>query len=584
MSKKVLITTALESTWFSESSVVFLGEWCKLYHRKREWEKLDFEVIPYHWRDRSKLGIDHDYLKEFYERILIALVQKLNIWHGLEEEEKFWRILIGPWLLTYVSVIWDRWENLRIAFQKEDSYHTAVSLNSLNFAEPSDYSEFLQFIGSDLWNFRKYQEILLFQYKEKINPLSIEELFVFQEQSYRELKKVGLKQKLVNLVDKIGSLFDSKTKKVLFFHSYFNRKNFYLLNFFLNQLPRSYASEFEFEIGAHEKSLFRLESIPFDPKNSFEDFVLYDILKEIPQSYLESFSDLYYAVRKIKYQPKIIFTANAHFWHEPFKLWMAQASKENTKLVISSHGGSIPPKMSMFNHEEDISNCMVTWFKAANLKQRQLPPSKIIEKRISRRGRYCTMIGMELLRYAYRAEAAPMSSLVIDHFDDTVTFCNSLSDTVSKDLQIWPYPNQGWDTKNRYTDIFGREKISLSKSYQHIYSDSRFIVCTYPQTTFSEAMASGRPTILLLMDFFETDPVADELLEILKLNKIIFTDPILAANHVSSVWDDLDSWWESDSVKIAREKFNEVALGGLSNNWLFRWSKFFNQLIIESKS
>lgn len=579
MSKKVLVTTALENTWLSDGSVVFLGEWCKLYHRKHEWGKLDFEVISYHWRDRSKLERDHDYLKEFYERILNALVQKLNIWHGLEEDTKFWRVLVGPWLLTYVSVIWDRWENLRKAFEKEDSYLTAVSFNSFDFVVPSDYSEFIEFIGSDYWNFIKYQEILLFQYKEKINQLSVGELLTLKEPSHLKLKKAGVKQQIVKLIDKIGSFFDSKTKNVLFFHSYFSRKSFFLLNCFLKQLPRSYASEFAFEFAAHEKSSFRLESIPFDPRNSFEDFVISDILSVIPRSYLESFSKLYSAVTKIKYQPKIIFTANAHFWHEGFKLWLAKASKANTKLVISSHGGAIPPKMSMFNHEEDISNCMVTWFKAANLKQNQLPSNKIVGKSFSSPGRYCTMIGMELLRYSYRAEAAPMSSLVLDHFEATVSFCNSLSDSVSKDLQIWPYPNQGWETKSRYADIFGREKISLSKSYQHIYSDSRFIVCTYPQTTFAEAMASGRPTILILMDFFETDPVANELVEILMMNKIIFTDPILAANHVSSVWDDIDGWWESDAVKIVREKFNEVALGGLSNNWLLRWSNFFDQLI-----
>lgn len=583
MSKKILVTTALENSWLSDSSIVFLGEWCKLYHRKHEWEKLDFEVISYHWKDRSKLERDHDYLKDFYERVLNALVQKLNIWHGLEEDTKFWRILIGPWLLTYVSVVWDRWENLSTAFQKEETYLTAVSFKSLDFRIPRDYSEFMQNVREDYWNFYKYQDIIFFQYKENIIPIPVDDRVTNPETSSLKTQFRGAKHKIAWIIDKIASVLDSKTKKVFFFHSYFSRKSFFLLNLFLKQLPRNFESEFDIKIRNHIISSCRSESILFDPKNSFEKFVLNDILNEMPSSYLESFQEIYTAVEKIKYQPKIIFTANAHIWHEVFKLWMSKASKDDTLLVISAHGGSVPPKMSMFSHEEEISDKMVTWFKAANLKQKQLPANKIVGRRFSRPGRYCTMIGMELLRYCYRAEAAPMSSLVLDHFEITLTFCNALGGNVRKDLQIWPYPNQGWETKSRYIDLFGSEKVSLSKSYQHIYSDSRFIVCTYPQTTFAEAMASGRPTILILMDFFETDTVSEEIVEILKLNKIIFTDPILAANHVSSVWRDIDSWWECNAVKNAREKFNEVALGGLSKNWLFQWSNFFNQLIQEKE-
>ena len=45
---KYLITTEDESTWKFDRSVIFLGEWCRLFSRKHIWENLDAIVAePY---------------------------------------------------------------------------------------------------------------------------------------------------------------------------------------------------------------------------------------------------------------------------------------------------------------------------------------------------------------------------------------------------------------------------------------------------------------------------------------------------------------------------------------------------------
>jgi putative transferase (TIGR04331 family) len=36
---------------------------------------------------------------------------------------------------------------------------------------------------------------------------------------------------------------------------------------------------------------------------------------------------------------------------------------------------------------------------------------------------------------------------------------------------------------------------------------------------------------------------------------IIHFDPVSAAKHLNSIWDDVDSWWESADVQSAREAF-----------------------------
>ena len=49
-----LVTTSIEKTWPEDKDIeiLFLGEWCKLYSRKTEWEKRKYSSVSYHWDNR----------------------------------------------------------------------------------------------------------------------------------------------------------------------------------------------------------------------------------------------------------------------------------------------------------------------------------------------------------------------------------------------------------------------------------------------------------------------------------------------------------------------------------------------------
>ena len=61
-----LITTADKRFWKTGEPVLFLGEWCKLFPERHIWEKLDYEVLPYHWDDRKRLYEDYLSLNDVY--------------------------------------------------------------------------------------------------------------------------------------------------------------------------------------------------------------------------------------------------------------------------------------------------------------------------------------------------------------------------------------------------------------------------------------------------------------------------------------------------------------------------------------
>ena len=117
--------------------------------------------------------------------------------------------------------------------------------------------------------------------------------------------------------------------------------------------------------------------------------------------------------------------------------------------------------------------------------------------------------------------------------------------------------------------------ISTHLNLHNAYSHSKVIVCTYPQTTFSEALNSGIPTILLYSrDSWEFDENFQDLITQLKNNQIIFTCPKAAANHINSILDNPDLWWNKSEIIEARQSYFEMC-GKASDNWASEWASFF---------
>ena len=95
-------------------------------------------------------------------------------------------------------------------------------------------------------------------------------------------------------------------------------------------------------------------------------------------------------------------------------------------------------------------------------------------------------------------------------------------------------------------------------------------------TTFSESMHLNIPTILLyLEEYWPAHPQFDDLIEALKKQNIIFTDPKAAADHINTIWDDPNKWWTASSTLIARNYFSEMC-GKVSDDPISEWVKYFN--------
>ena len=99
---------------------------------------------------------------------------------------------------------------------------------------------------------------------------------------------------------------------------------------------------------------------------------------------------------------------------------------------------------------------------------------------------------------------------------------------------------------------------------------------TYPQTSFSEAMYSNVPTILVFVkSYWQFSKDSLNIFEDLKKNKIAFEDFNEAKDHVNKYWNKLDLWWKSENVQLARERFLKNFFN-VKSIWYEEWSDYVN--------
>ena len=593
--RRVLVFTREHPPWDAEDDVVFLGPWCLAKPHEGIPDSLppakSFSLLPFHWNDRAKLREDYDYLDGLHARLLSSLAQALNCFHSTNYSRRYWQILLDPWLMSYVGVMFDRWETLRLAMEGRGKFCVPAQENRHSeSARVFSYNDFISDIITDAGNEAVFRSILRFQYSERIQFQGTTNTIQSRKGFFANFQTTPFSIK--RILKQITTLFHSLTQfltfrnKFVFQDAYFTTYPFIRLSFALGQIPKFWHSELDFNENAirgkfsGEENAPRTIDLSWTPENQFESFLASRLRGDLPMCVIEYFNKMGSFVACLSLAPDVIVTGNSH-WSNPLaKAWMAKHTERGGKLLILEHGGSFPARKALFNFEEDIADRKGTWFVPCHPKHVQVPPSKLMQARaitgrksaIGNKSKYCLIIGNENPKYVYRAMFSPMADQCLKSLSMVNEMINSFLPSIQEMVRIRPYPeNMGWNCKALYMEAHGEKKICSFEGLQQAFISAKIIVCTYPETTFSEAMATGRPVILIyLAEINERHPVTFPLIDIMRKAKIIFHDSKQAADHINKIWDNPFSWWNSAEVVDAREAFKSQA-GRINKTWLAEW-------------
>ena len=394
-------------------------------------------------------------------------------------------------------------------------------------------------------------------------------LLELQKKRFKDHNKINFKRIILKIYH---SLFSSiiKKQKYTILRSYLGVKDDLKLNFKLKQLPVFISNIYSI---CKPDFMLRKKINLSEKKNSeFEQFLYNEIFSFMPVSFLEGFKEIEKKVNKLNLpqKPKKIFSSNI-LNKNLLTRYCAHKVEMGAKLLLGTHGGCY----GHFNihgqedHERQISNLYLTygWKDKNDSKVKPLGMTRPLPKFNKDKKKFLlTMIlpSAPLFNACKDSRTDHIRNKkyiiepcfkIIDNLNDKIKFNDLLIRTIPRNLGM----GEEYIFKNRYPDI----KIdSQNISFYDTLSNTKIFLSPYIGTGFLETLALDIPTIVTgsinRHDFLRKE--VHKYYQLLKEAKIYFDDEKLLAEHVNSIWNNHEEWWNSNKVQEARNIFcNEFA-------------------------
>jgi len=585
-----LVTTADEKSWKYNEPILFLGEWCKLYSRKHIWSNLEYDIVSYHWDDRKKYYDDYKYLTEVYENYLESLSLSLNKIHGLNHSKRYWRIIIGPWLRSFIDVLFDRYCSIKSAMKDRRLISTLIMNYDIFEWIPKDYNQFHQSFTSDQWNHLIYSEII-----KQIDGISYEVIVENNHPDINYNKVIGhsIKSQIKKLIiNGYARIIPDQFNRNIFISSYFDLSNLVKLQISLGQMPYIYGPVVQTEDIVVNKDM-RNQMIMNYKKSEFERTLDSIIPWQMPKAYLEAYEQA--SILSEKYFPKkikSIFTANAYAADDIFKIWAAGKTEQGIELYIGQHGGNIG--VGLWEQREDhqiaISDKYFSWGWDSDDSPhiKSLPASKLLnhKKIIPPKSSGDILIAMASFpRYFYSSFSMPIAGQFLNYYSQQIKLLKLLNPKILEIIKIrLNVPDFDWELKSRFSDNGYHHNLEGTKIgiYKRL-KKSRLCISTQNATVFIETFSANFPTIMIWdPEYYEIRDSASKYYNELEKVGILHYTSESAAEVLNEIYQNPMEWWMQNKIQAAKNKFCS-RYAYIGDNWLKEWKdEIKNETYIEN--
>ena len=572
MSKVRLVLSPLES-YKAEEGIIFIGEWCR---NKIGLSKI--ASVDYRWDNRDTLYSDYCKILSLYEKYLERLSQSLNAEHGVNYGMDYWRIVVGPWLFHFLSIVFERYYMLKKAEDENSINEIVLPKYNRGMWVPLEYVDFNLMFSEDGWNYYLYSEIVKFLDRPScsIGDFRLENTNQFQ----RRKESIG-KKVVKSLFYNITKIIPKRFKKILFLEVNIPQRVLSRMLIILKLFPVSYYVRVQprlFPLNQRARSNLLIST---EKEDEFDKLMYHLISHNIPISYLEGYNDLQQEAKGIfPDEVKIAVTSNAYFSNEHFKFWIAHQQFTNkTKLLVSVHGGH--HGTAKFNGSGKLTEDIADRFYAWGWGQYNLPSprlSMLRNEKLKREGNDILFVMYDLSKYSNHIDASPISSTYLKCFEMHRNFFLKLRKSPLLDKIVVRIKSRrgieidDWNFIDEYKKI-GIKKFAFSGEVALLDSLRRasIVVVTYDSTVLLETFTLNIPTCLFFKtEHWEPSEIAVKYYERLVNCGVLHHDEDSLYEHITSVQSSIEEWWYSSDVQQAVNLFLEK-FGMSSDNWVDEW-------------
>ena len=544
--------------------VVFLGPWCENQEKASagSWQ-FDGYATPDKRADLEQQS------REISESIFPDLASALNELHGRDIPNEFWSRTIKLWLEIFTDVVYQRWDCITEAISTASFTSAAQVTTHRSQLTPKTRLEIQRLINSHEWNHLIFGEILDFLQFPQEEPGAGE--FV-SHSNHLKSKHFNPKRGLIKRLASWLNNALARRAKYMIIQTYLPRKVEIRLAIRLRTLPFKWEDVALDDVEVDNELRGRVQ-IKTSESRDAEQFIRKIISRHIPMLYIEHFQKVSESFTKktLPSHPTTIFTSNLHMASEQFLMWMSHKALGGTRLVIGQHGGV--HGMSKFDsqefrHEMQIADSYLSWGWPSSTNSSVVPSFALInanngDRRTTPSPLRSTLLFVVDSTYRYPSPNRGINGPLVQYLNNCFAVTEQLSPVVRDNTCVRLYHEHEYFDNNQKPFWNGKFPI-LNVSTGHTpmkqhREQARIVLCTSIGTTYIETIHRNIPTVIFL------DPAISplkaehaQIFESMEHSGVLHFSAESAAEHINSVWDKVDEWWQSEPVRDSITQFSNL--------------------------
>ena len=482
-----------------------------------------------------------------YKKYLKLLHIYLNFIHEEDKNEKYWELIIGPWLLHFIWLV---------DYLKSQKRNNKIETKTKYSLIPYDYKSFI---------------ILLNQTSNYSNSL----ISLIQEERKTDLQSKFIISRLsrVNLIRKIFyQLYNAVTKPLLKFSkvvmvspnlSFLSLLKIIVISklrivpFFLENL---HEEKIEFSENYERKWTHERD----DFENELDKKLYEIILLQIPYVYIEGFKNIKNLLPKINnlYNLDSIFSSYGWQENELFKFFAAESHVYNINLIGYQHGGSpygtgLDPTVLQ---ETELVDYFFTW--GWKSKEHHIPfgsiKNQIFLKKIKQSRKNVnknSIIFMSTTGSDFWPDriGSPSGEQWKFYYKSQVEFISKLNNQLFSNFIFRLHPHHlfsNYKQKENLNHQFPHIKYDNNLNIEKTLKKAKLVVVDNIQTLFYQIILSDTPCIVVLdMKIWKFNKEFEKIINEMIAVKILHTSIDSAIKFIESNYNSINDWWMKENVK-----------------------------------
>lgn len=500
--------------------------------------------------------------RRLYATLLPGVAEGLNRYHGTDFDVRQWEIMAGPFLRRYIRVVMNRFLKLELVI-REDGIERSIILRHDRETAPRDTLHFINLTEDDGWN----HSVCSWFLTDFFPAVEIEERPVQAEADASGPARQSPPEPESPLRRTVRRLLEAlrMAQPVFIQDMHASRPlklSFYVRNRQVPLRPRFFDPD-ALRRPADRNGLCFGTLIP-EKRHGYEAALERYLPRLLPKNLVEAFEDYVREARagsEGESQERVIVTSTSFDADERFKVWVADQIGRGARYVVLQHG-AVYGVSPFFEDtvEERTADRFITWGWSRG--PRHVPgfclttPGRGIHRRRDADGLLLVTMGQRRKKFIWDVEAEFDA-----YMDAQYEFVDALSPDLREKLTIRLYP--------AHARMLGGEKELFETRYPGVSIDPgvgdfwdalahfRLAVFTYDSTGFLELLRIGFPVVAYWNEdgFDQVSPTARREYDRLVEAGLLYHTPSALARFLSDHWHRLDEWWNSPSVRGARESF-----------------------------